>query len=911
MNALTTEYAVLALLLRFAAGSTLILGGVWLAERFDLFKRADIAETAWKLAVTASLCLLLPVPAPSVLRVDIPAPATTATRTPVTRNIPRILTPNQYGPDEMAPAIQAQTAAGGIENYPRPETDSEGLPKQPFVSLPGTALPTLRTVTPSTVTRLLETDLPGADIPAPGPAAEDRGSISTSWSRQAMTGVLVLIALGLAVLLLRYGLAARQLGTRQRVAVGTPPFEALHRLCADAGIRHAPYLSRSNRIGSPICLPGREICLPDWAFDDLPSHELKSLLAHELAHTVRRDPVMLIALQCLTRIFFFQPLFRLAEKRLTDLAELQADAWAARLIADPRAVAEALYACAYKINDEKQQQQWGFAMTGRKTILTDRIERLLSEDGQQNAVGRPAKALLATLMAGIAFGLPGIQIAAALPGDAAPDYAEIADTLPKPDPSAAPIVVMVPGVDSQASPPHTAPRVVLIPEVVTIPGVTPEPPLPSISLDGTKTAPEAGPLVLSSGLLGTDRAISDKRGYEVSRHLVGNMTMEDGRPVTGTINIVGDDHDDTLSVHWKGHVKLSDALDNIIGLSPGGYFELLTTGDRARRRLLVENSRDSDTLALSYYEDGTEIPIDGRTRKWITSSLITLSREAGFNAAERVDSLIRQGGTDAVLDELEKIDSDYVTRLYSQHLVDNATLTEKELKRLIGQIGKMESDYDTRLALTHLISQPSLSDSSFEDILTAAEKIESDYELRLLTSAYINRFEPSERTNALLIRIAEKIESDYELRLLLEQMIARSNMTDAQVRDILDLAGTTIESDYELRLLIGAISHKIGTSGETTRNALHAADSIESNYEKRLALSMIIAQGMLDEDGWIALVQSTQNMESDHEKGMVLQQVAGMMPRTGKMRAAFEKAVRTIDSDHTREELERVLGNGR
>ena len=223
----------------------------------------------------------------------------------------------------------------------------------------------------------------------------------------------------------------------------------------------------------------------------------------------------------------------------------------------------------------------------------------------------------------------------------------------------------------------------------------------------------------------------------------------------------------------------------------------------------------------------------------------------------------------------------------------------------------MESDYDTRLALTHLISQPSLSDSSFEDILTAAEKIESDYELRLLTSAYINRFEPSERTNALLIRIAEKIESDYELRLLLEQMIARSNMTDAQVRDILDLAGTTIESDYELRLLIGAISHKIGTSGETTRNALHAADSIGSNYEKRLALSMIIAQGMLDEDGWIALVQSTQNMESDHEKGMVLQQVAGMMPRTGKMRAAFEKAVRTIDSDHTREELERVLGNGR
>ena len=147
----------------------------------------------------------------------------------------------------------------------------------------------------------------------------------------------------------------------------------------------------------------------------MPEAEFKSLLAHELGHMVRRDPIMLMALQVLSRTFFFQPLFILARRRLTDIAELAADEWAAKQAADSKAVANALFICATKIH-ETRQIQWGLAMAGNKSILKRRVERLMSAQSDPfKTTSTVAKSALAIGVIGLGLGMPSVEFAGAHP----------------------------------------------------------------------------------------------------------------------------------------------------------------------------------------------------------------------------------------------------------------------------------------------------------------------------------------------------------------------------------------------------------------------------------------------------------------------------------------------------------------
>ena len=70
-------------------------------------------------------------------------------------------------------------------------------------------------------------------------------------------------------------------------------------------------LSQSQALGSPVALSRREICIPRRAQFEMSAGEQQGMLAHELAHLVRRDPAWLRIAHVIERMFFFQPLNRL------------------------------------------------------------------------------------------------------------------------------------------------------------------------------------------------------------------------------------------------------------------------------------------------------------------------------------------------------------------------------------------------------------------------------------------------------------------------------------------------------------------------------------------------------------------------------------------------------------------------
>src|SRR5437763_13755729 len=83
-------------------------------------------------------------------------------------------------------------------------------------------------------------------------------------------------------------------------------------------------------ISSPVALGLSEICVPELALSELGAEQQCSMLAHELAHLARHDSLWLVGASLIERLFFFQPLNRLARRELETTAEYLSDELAMR-----------------------------------------------------------------------------------------------------------------------------------------------------------------------------------------------------------------------------------------------------------------------------------------------------------------------------------------------------------------------------------------------------------------------------------------------------------------------------------------------------------------------------------------------------------------------------------------------------
>ena len=117
---------------------------------------------------------------------------------------------------------------------------------------------------------------------------------------------------------------------------------ALRHLQREGGVTRPIHLTISDRLTSPIALGSDEICLPSRAMSELGPVRIASIIAHELAHLVRRDPSWLTAARVIEALFFFQPLNILARRRMQESAEFASDAWASTRVARPLDLAHCL-----------------------------------------------------------------------------------------------------------------------------------------------------------------------------------------------------------------------------------------------------------------------------------------------------------------------------------------------------------------------------------------------------------------------------------------------------------------------------------------------------------------------------------------------------------------------------------------
>ena len=150
---------------------------------------------------------------------------------------------------------------------------------------------------------------------------------------------------GLLWLTIGHARSLRALGERTPLD-GTPIASRLHALLARTGLKRTVELTSSATLASPVALPGDEICLPRRALFELEPNEQDGMLAHEVAHLVRRDPQWLIVARAIEIVFFMQPLNRLARRRMQEVAEYMCDDWAVSRMSQPVTLARCLAAVA-------------------------------------------------------------------------------------------------------------------------------------------------------------------------------------------------------------------------------------------------------------------------------------------------------------------------------------------------------------------------------------------------------------------------------------------------------------------------------------------------------------------------------------------------------------------------------------
>ena len=233
-----------------------------------------------------------------------------------------------------------------------------------------------------------------------------------------VTPVWPLLLLGawfvIAVALLTWFLVIRarfmgSIGPR-RSADHTLAGNALRYLRNEGRVRREVRLMVSENLSSPVALGAGEICLPARALSELDPIRMESILAHELAHLVRRDPMWLTIARVIEAVFFFQPLNVLARRRMQEAAEFASDAWASARVARPLDLAHCLARVA----------EWTIAaprlpvpaMAERRgAVLVRRVERLTTgRVVHEVAPGRAARLAAVLAIVGLVLLAPRAAI---------------------------------------------------------------------------------------------------------------------------------------------------------------------------------------------------------------------------------------------------------------------------------------------------------------------------------------------------------------------------------------------------------------------------------------------------------------------------------------------------------------------
>jgi beta-lactamase regulating signal transducer with metallopeptidase domain len=726
---------------------------------------------------------------------------------------------------------------------------------------------------------------PSSTNPAPSSASDlSAPSLFALWSLGAgVVGLLVLLSFW----------RTQRLARRARPIAHRGVIAEAERIAAALGLRRRVALLQAPDEAMPMTWGALHprVLLPA-SFAEWPADRRRAVLVHELAHVRRYDWLTQLIARAACAVYWWNPLAWVAARRLREERELACDDLVLAQGTVPSRYAGDLLEIARAFRATPATALAGVAMA-RRSQLAGRLLAVLDGSRVRGRVGVRPAATAATAF--VAFFLP---LAALATRDAA-----------------------TAGVEPTAVLPVASER----------PG-----------------APESGPSSgspPSSASAAVSESSAIRSAAQQARATLCDWTVRGGRRNSSSTNIDDDRmtmtivrDDCTLKVDSDGKVTFTEDDRDIAGIGGGGFFEIEEREGRNRRR--VEISAEGGGLERRWLVDGDEQPWGDPARAWLADALLVLVRRAGINAEARALRIFRQGGAEALIAEIDLLQSDYVAAQYYTVLFERADLTAAQQTRLLqnaservssdyelGRImkalaarGRMEasvqrayvqasesldSDYEHRHALDALVKANDLDVTAMDAMLASARRLESDYERAELLVTTAARYPAGRPLPASYLTAVSDMDSDYEQRRVLDPLLTRDRLSPEDRARVLTVL-TDMDSDYERAELLVSMVREAPIDDATRAAFFRAADRLDSDHERQRVLDAVIA-GRPDEATTLAVIASARGINSDYSKAEVLVAVA-RRGLTGQVREAYLSAVDTIDSSYERDRARRAAG---
>jgi len=190
-----------------------------------------------------------------------------------------------------------------------------------------------------------------------------------------------------------------------------------------------------------------------------------------------------------------------------------------------------------------------------------------------------------------------------------------------------------------------------------------------------------------------------------------------------------------LTAH--GDVSFTGDLDAIDRISDDGDLDV-TTDIRGDVTHLVARQTLAG-ITFDFSRNGAPVDFAAAGRAWLAAFLLTLDRHTAFAADVRLPRLLRSGGPEAALDEIDRMQTDHVRTVYLVRLIGAGPMDDNAIGRSINAVSGMTSDHDKLDVLLELARTQPLDGARRDAYFNAAATIEAGPQRRRALGAIDHR----------------------------------------------------------------------------------------------------------------------------------------------------------------------------
>lgn len=288
----------------------------------------------------------------------------------------------------------------------------------------------------------------------------------------------------------------------------------------------------------------------------------------------------------------------------------------------------------------------------------------------------------------------------------------------------------------------------------------------------------------------------------------------------------------SYELEYSGRITTSNDDKDITAISDNGFFKYSKTVFGTSHR--VEITAQGSQLEKRYYKGRKEADWESEGKKWLAEILPELVLNSAVASESRVDRFYQQGGSKAVINEMQRLKNDFTRITYFEHLLKKK-LTPAE-------------EEDVYAALVRLVS--------------------SDYYLASLLERQLKNGLSSPTANEGFLRALSKMNSDFYKASVLQKMLSKNAGNNFSTEKLLLIIAGMGSDFYKAGVLEDLV--KAGAAQAYQQQYFAAAATINSDFYAAAAISKGLSHFELTNLGLYQAIQAWQKMNSDFYQADVM-----------------------------------------